>query len=169
MVYDLARPWLHQCWHITHWFQRAIFAMRKSTKSSSSPPFRMKAESRVIDLKEKCAPHERPEFTTSKKLTIRLKRPAVVDNVVADNYEKSNGRRVSAPKPQLESRRENIARSYTFESILYDQILSLESLLIIAKAASTGHDIEEVLSCVGSRARVYSFDFVYMAFVLLDC
>ena len=138
-------------------------------KSSSSPPFRMKAESRVIDLKEKYAPHERPEFTTSKKLTKRRTRPVDVDTAVADNYEKCIWRRVSAPKPQLESRRENIARSYTYESILYDQIVSLESLLIIAKAASTGHDIDEVLSCVGSRARVYHVDFVYMAFVLLDC
>ena len=141
-------------------------------KSSSSPPFRMKAESRVIDLKEKYAPHERPEFTTSKKLTKRRVRPTATDKasslpIRADSYQKDHGRRVSTSKPQLEIRRENIARSYTYKSILYDQIVSLESFLIIAKAASTGHDIDEVLASVGSRARVSSIDFMLHSFCIV--
>ena len=127
-------------------------------KSTSTPPFRMKAESRVIDLKEKYAPNERPDFTTSKKMTKRRIRPAAVDKASALLNCADNGRRVSVAKPLLESNRGNIARSYTYESILYDQIVSLERFLIIAKAASTGHDIDEVLSCVGSRARVNSID-----------
>ena len=133
----------------------------------------MKAESREIDLKEKYAPHERPDFTTSKKTSKRKIRPAAVDKAStmlnrADNYRQSNGRRVSAAKPLVESSRGNIARSYTYESILYDQIVSLESFLIIAKAASTGHDIDEVLSCVGSRARVNSIDLLlHCVFVVL--
>lgn len=139
-------------------------------KTTSTPPFRMKAESRVIDVKEKYGPHERPDFTTSKKISTRRIRPAANDKAStmlhrAENYQQTNGRRVSAVKPLLESSRGNIARSYTYESILYDQIVSLESFLIIAKAASTGHDIDEVLSCVGSRARVNSIDLLHCVFL----
>jgi hypothetical protein len=139
-------------------------------KSTSTPPFRMKAESRVIDLKEKYAPYERPDFTTSKKMTKRRIRPAAVDKTSTSLNLPDNGRRVSVAKPLLEGNKGNIPRSYTYESILYDQIVSLESFLIIAKAASTGHDIDEVLSCVGSRARVNSNDLLlrYVFVVLLN-
>jgi hypothetical protein len=136
-------------------------------KSTPTPPFRMKAESRVINLKDIYAPNERPDFTTSKKMTKRRIRPAAVDKASALLNSADNGRRVSVAKPLLEINRGNIARSYTYESILYDQIVSLESFLIIAKAASTGHDIDEILSCVGSRARVNSIDLLRCVFVVL--
>lgn len=43
----------------------------------------------------------------------------------------------------------------TYESILRDQFVELQTLLIRTQAASTAHDNDEILSCVGARAKVF--------------
>ena len=91
---------------------------------------------------------DRPDFTTLMKVRTRK-----IGHTRACSLSESFERRVAKPF-QNESRREKIANSFTYESILHDLVVNLKAIQIRTQATSTAHDADAIIEFVGRRAEV---------------
>lgn len=105
---------------------------------------------------------DRPEFTTLTKVNRKgcsadeKKVPRVSSPSRKDSLKIISERKASLEDLPIQSRRDKIANSFTYESILHDQVVSLKALLIRTQAASTSHDPDAIMNYVGERAEVSS-------------
>ena len=104
---------------------------------------------------------DRPEFTTLMRTINRTKGGSVPDVKIPPSPSRKDSlkvifeRRNSTGEQQPpETRRDKIANSFTYESILHDHVVGLKALLIRREAASTAHDADAILKFVVERAEV---------------
>ena len=112
----------------------------------------------ISDEKNASRIRDRPDFTTLMKVRTRKIGPADSDKIKgthirACSLSESFERRVAKPF-QNESRREKIANSFTYESILHDLVVNLKAIQIRTQATSTAHDADAIIEFVGRRAEV---------------
>ena len=128
------------------------FKPRKSrslVRGSANCSFDERNASRISD---------RPDFTTLMKVRTRKIGPAGSDKIKgapirACSLSRSFESRVARPF-QVESRRDQIANSFTYESILHDLVVNLKAIQIRTQATNTAHDADAIIEFVGRRAEV---------------
>ena len=109
---------------------------------------------------------DRPDFTTLMKTTPRKTGYAVNEKtpgprIRAGSLGRSSEHKVTVRPAQLGSRREQIANSFTYESILHDLVVNLKALQIRTQARSTAHDADAIAEYVGRRAEVKNCGIFY--------
>ena len=132
-----------------------------SLKHSKLSPRRQSIDKSVV--KNAKILKERPEFTTLTKINRKAstgtccdekKIPCPSSPSRRDSLKVIAERKASMEELPIETRRDKMANSYTYESILHDQVVSLKALLIRTQAAATSHDDDAIMAYVGERAEV---------------
>ena len=121
-------------------------------KGSVLPPRRKSATAESIDRKRQ---KSRPEFTTLGKPLLSKKDCTAKFDYPSPHFRTDclNRAADSVTTPKC-SRVDRIARELTYESILNDQLVNLETFLIRIQAAGTAHDAFEILTSVLARSQV---------------
>jgi hypothetical protein len=116
-----------------------------------------KSDSISADPRSRSLLNQRHEVSSVKKVTNQQIGSATNARLKSSHLRPKSQETVARKAPNVSSQTFGDKESFdcTYESILHDQVIQLQTLLIRTQAASTAHDNEEILSCVGATAKVF--------------
>lgn len=129
---------------------------RKAMAKLKSAAKLKKSDSVSTDPRSRCLLSQRHEVSSVKKVTNHQIGSATNARLKTSQLRPNSLNAIARNAPDISSQPFGDKESFdcTYESILHDQVVQLQTLLIRTRAASTGHDNDEILSCVGARAKV---------------
>lgn len=122
-------------------------------KGSVLLPRRNSTTVESVDIKRK---KRRPEFTTAGKELHRSNEFAAKCDYPSPHFRTDCLLRADSVTVPKCNRVDRIASEITYQSILNDQLVNLQTFLIRIQAADTAHDAFEILKSVVARSQVAS-------------
>jgi hypothetical protein len=131
---------------------------RQETMAKLKPAAKLKkSDSISTDLRSRSLLNQQHEVSSVKKVTNQQVGSATNARLKSSHLRPKSQEIITRKAPNVSSLTFGDKESFdcTYESILRDQVIQLQALLIRTQAASTAHDNDEILSCVGARAKVF--------------